>query len=165
LVGAIVITDAAHGTDSGIASDVEREITTLFMVDDENSSLFIDDNIMRFAPGAHREDPEFHESNLMHMINGYVYGNGPRLTVREGSHVRWYLLTLGTEVDLHTPHWHGATVLDHGQRTDVIELLPASMHAVDMLPDNPGTWMFHCHVNDHIAAGMATLYEVQPALN
>ncbi len=26
-----------------------------------------------------------------------------------------------------------------------------------------GSWMFHCHVNDHIAAGMMTLYDVVPA--
>jgi hephaestin len=29
-----------------------------------------------------------------------------------------------------------------------------------MIPDNAGVWMFHCHVNDHIAAGMTALYRV-----
>ena len=29
-----------------------------------------------------------------------------------------------------------------------------------MVPDAPGTWLFHCHVNDHIAAGMTTRYRV-----
>ena len=45
-------------------------------------------------------------------------------------------------------------------RTDVVSLLPASMVVADMVPDNPGTWLFHCHVNDHIAAGMLTRYRV-----
>lgn len=28
---------------------------------------------------------------------------------------------------------------------------------------NPGTWMFHCHVNGHIEAGMTGLFHVEPA--
>jgi FtsP/CotA-like multicopper oxidase with cupredoxin domain len=163
LIGAIIVTDAAHGTDSGVASDIDRELVHLFMVEDENSSVLTADNIASFAPTADPEDEEFEESNLMHCINGYVYANGPHARMTQGDRVRWHLLTLGTEVDLHTPHWHGNTVLDRGHRTDVIELLPASMRTVDMLPDNPGSWMFHCHVNDHIAAGMGTLYEVLPS--
>ncbi|MFQ5927573.1 MAG: multicopper oxidase domain-containing protein [Terriglobia bacterium] len=39
---------------------------------------------------------------------------------------------------------------------------PAMMATVDMVPDNPGTWMFHCHVSDHLLAGMQTLYRVVP---
>jgi manganese oxidase len=31
----------------------------------------------------------------------------------------------------------------------------------DMVPDAVGTWMFHCHVNDHIIAGMTALYRVR----
>jgi FtsP/CotA-like multicopper oxidase with cupredoxin domain len=31
-----------------------------------------------------------------------------------------------------------------------------------MQPDNVGTWLFHCHVNDHISAGMLSLYTVMP---
>jgi hephaestin len=69
---------------------------------------------------------------------------------------------MGTEVDLHTPHWHGNTVIANMMRTDVIALLPASMVVADMIPDDPGTWLFHCHVNDHIIAGMLTLYTVEP---
>ncbi len=53
-----------------------------------------------------------------------------------------------------TPHWQANTVLSGGHRTDVIELNPASMKTVTMRPDNPGTCMYHCHVNDHIDAGM-----------
>jgi FtsP/CotA-like multicopper oxidase with cupredoxin domain len=31
-----------------------------------------------------------------------------------------------------------------------------------MRPDDPGTWMFHCHIGDHMHGGMATLYQVTP---
>ena len=45
-------------------------------------------------------------------------------------------------------------------RTDVVNLLPMSMVVADMVPDAPGTWLFHCHVNDHIKAGMLSKYRV-----
>lgn len=72
-------------------------------------------------------------------------------------------MSLGTEVNLHTPHWHGNTVLANGHRKDVVELLPAATLVADMVPDAAGIWMYHCHVNDHIAAGMTGRYEVLPA--
>jgi hephaestin len=34
------------------------------------------------------------------------------------------------------------------------------MKVADMVPDDPGTWLFHCHVEDHMMAGMAALYQV-----
>ena len=76
------------------------------------------------------------------------------LHMKAGERVRWYLVALGDGTDLHTPHWHGNTVLHEGRRTDVIELLPASMKVADMRADNPGIWLYHCHVNDHVKAGM-----------
>jgi hephaestin len=74
--------------------------------------------------------------------------------------VRWYLMGMGTEVDLHTPHWHGQTATVIGMRTDVTSLLPGTMIVADMEPDEPGAWLFHCHVNDHISAGMSALFDV-----
>ena len=29
-----------------------------------------------------------------------------------------------------------------------------------MVPDDPGMWMYHCHVDDHMLAGMMALYRV-----
>jgi hephaestin len=34
------------------------------------------------------------------------------------------------------------------------------MVTADMQPDDPGTWLFHCHVADHVTAGMQALYDV-----
>ena len=77
--------------------------------------------------------------------------------------MRWYLAAMGNERDLHSAHWHGKTVLRHGRSEDVIPLLPAQTETVDMLADNPGTWMFQCHVADHLIAGMMATYRIQPA--
>ncbi len=30
----------------------------------------------------------------------------------------------------------------------------------DMVPNNAGIWMYHCHVNDHVNEGMSTRYVV-----
>ena len=163
LIGPIVIGARGSMDPSGRFKGVDREVITMFTVFDENASLYLDDNIRRYPTRPASVDPEdeaFEESNLMHSINGFVYGNMPMPTMRTGEHVRWYLMGMGTEVDLHTPHWHGNDVVINGMRTDVAELLPMSMKVADMVPDNPGTWLYHCHVNDHIVAGMTGRYRV-----
>jgi hephaestin len=48
-----------------------------------------------------------------------------------------------------------------GMRTDVVDLLPATMVVADMVPDAIGKWLYHCHVNDHIHAGMSVRYSVK----
>ena len=159
----IIYPDGALRADGSVAG-IDREFIAVFSVLDENQSHYLQDNIDRFTGNPRSVDPEdegFEESNLMHSINGYVYGNGPLMTANRGERVRWYLMGMGTEVDLHTPHFHGNTVTTMGMRTDVLELLPASMKTADMAPDAPGTWLLHCHVNDHIAAGMSTRYQIR----
>ncbi|MGZ6825197.1 MAG: multicopper oxidase domain-containing protein [Mycobacteriales bacterium] len=161
LTGFLVVTARGRARPDGSPKDVDQEVFSLFQVMDENSSPLLAQNVHRFvrtppAPG----DEEFAESNLMHAVNGYVYGNGPVVHLRKGQRVRWYLMGMGSEVDLHTPHWHGTTVLANGMRTDVVDLLPASMVTADLVPDSVGTWLFHCHVGDHIRAGMQARYVV-----
>ncbi|MBI2858673.1 MAG: multicopper oxidase domain-containing protein, partial [Chloroflexi bacterium] len=163
LIGPIIITAAGKAKRDGTPLGVNREFVTLFKVFNENASLHLDSNIARFAPGAPGADPAaFEESNLMHGINGYLYGNQPGLNMRLREKVRWYLGAVGTEVDLHTPHWHGLTVSDSGRTVDFVSLLPIQTVAVDMLTDNSGTWLFHCHVDDHMDAGMVSLFKVAP---
>jgi hypothetical protein len=36
------------------------------------------------------------------------------------------------------------------------------MKVLDMIPDNPGVWLYHCHVHDHIDAGMLARFTVEP---
>jgi FtsP/CotA-like multicopper oxidase with cupredoxin domain len=165
LVGAILITAKGQARPDGSPKDVDREFITLFNVFDENQSWLLDASIAKFADPdkVDLEDENFVESNLMHAINGFVFGNLPGLDMKLGDRVRWYAFALGTEVDLHTAHWHGNTGLATGRRLDVVGLLPAMAEVVDMQPDIAGTWMYHCHVNDHITAGMTALYRVHPS--
>jgi FtsP/CotA-like multicopper oxidase with cupredoxin domain len=165
LIGPIIVGREGSLDPDGTPSDIDREFVTMFTVFDENASPYLDANIQRYArvpQSVKPEDEEFQESNLMHSINGFVYGNLSGLEMSVGERVRWYMLGMGTEVDLHTPHWHGNTGTWAGMRSDMIELLPASMKVFDMTPDADGTWLFHCHVNDHIEAGMQALFTVKP---
>ncbi|NOS67433.1 MAG: multicopper oxidase family protein [Candidatus Peribacteraceae bacterium] len=70
----------------------------------------------------------------------------------------------------HPIHFHGQRFLvlsDNGvQNTNFVwkdtTLVPAG-HTVDILLDvsNPGDWMFHCHIAEHLGSGMMGLLRVQ----
>jgi manganese oxidase len=163
LVGAIIVTRKGAARPDGRPKDVDRELVMLFLVFDESKSPYLDANINEFTSEPRtvkKDEEEFKESNKKHSINGLMFGNLDGLNMKLGEHVRWYLMALGNEADLHTPHWHGATVLQKGSRVDTVSLLPATTEVVDMRPDDVGTWMFHCHVADHMSGGMMTRYTV-----
>jgi manganese oxidase len=179
LIGAIIITRPGMAGPEGRPKDVDREFVTLFMLFDENTSWYLDHNIQTYTSdpkGVNRlefvpADKEgllsgtgtgFAAANIKYNMNGYIYGNMPMPTMKKGERVRWYLVTIGEFPSIHTPHWHGNVVLQGGKRTDVVTLLPAQMETVDMVPDDPGTWLYHCHIDDHMDAGMVALYRVEP---
>lgn len=178
LVGAIIITRRGIAGPTGRPTDMDREFVTLFSAFDENQSWYLDHNIQAYAGDPKSvdklefsaSDPDgnfllfgggFAVANFKFTINGFLFGNMPPMRMKKGERVRWYLLSIG-EFSLHTPHWHGNVVVQDGKNTDVVTLLPAEMRVVDMVPDNPGTWMFHCHVSDHLDAGMHVHYIVDP---
>lgn len=46
-------------------------------------------------------------------------------------------------------------------RGDVVDLFPGTFATVEMVAANPGTWLLHCHVSDHVHAGMETTYTIK----
>ncbi|KAG5186631.1 Cupredoxin [Tribonema minus] len=145
--------------------DVDREFVILFQVTNENDSHYLDVNCAKFGcnPALVNADPAgFAESNLMHNINGRFFGNLNGLDMYVGERIRWFVAAFGTEVDLHTAHFHGNTLTMDNHRTDVVDLLPATFRTLIMQPDAEGKWLIHCHVNDHIKAGMLAYYNVNP---
>ncbi len=179
LVGAIIISRRGAADAAGKPKDVDREFVCLFMLFDENQSWYLDYNIQTYTSdpkGVNKgefipvdEDGNlapagtgFSVANGKFAINGYIYGTGPIMTMKKGERVRWYLVGLGEGFSIHTPHWHGNVVLHDGKRTDVVSLMQAQMVTVDMVPDDPGTWMFHCHLDDHMESGMMAFYKVEP---
>ncbi|XP_034539614.1 ferroxidase HEPHL1 isoform X2 [Notolabrus celidotus] len=148
-------------------ADVENEFALLFMVHDENQSWYLEDNIrthLGVDPETFTPDEDFEESNLMHGINGKLYGNLHGLVMTQGEKVDWYLLGMGNEVDMHTVHFHAETFTyktDRIHRADVFDLFPGTFQTVEMVAGNPGTWLLHCHVTDHIHAGMETTFTIK----
>jgi FtsP/CotA-like multicopper oxidase with cupredoxin domain len=180
LFGVIVITRRGMALPDGRPKDVDREFVTMFIAINENESWYLDDNIRAYTTdprGVNRAQSSlitpggmagtvagtgFVDTNIKWSINGYIYGNMPLMTMKQGDRVRWYVATLGDFNNAHTPHWHGNTVLVAGQRTDVLSLVSAQMVTADMTPDVPGIWLYHCHISDHMLAGMVGRYEVKP---
>ena len=192
LVGCIIVTDPKRARPDGTPNDVDREMATLFMIFNENQGGADPDdrvptanggpvldpllgglqlqngkltpsvsNTAEAAPGPDGGGPE--DENQRFAINGRIFGNLAGLEMNEGERVRWYLFGLGSESDLHTPHWHGLRVIEEGaRRTDTVELLPGSMKVADLVADNPGGWLFHCHVAEHMDNGMFALVTVYP---
>ena len=160
LIGTIVVTKKGmeRSADDPRPKDVDKAFTTLFLIFNENEREIAED----VTHEEYESPEEEEEGNLKHAINGYIFGNLKGLEVQQYDRVRWHLVGLGTEVDMHTAHWHGQTVLNAGRRTDVVDLLPGSMVTVDMIARMPGTWLYHCHVADHITAGMNTRWLVKP---
>ncbi|XP_048190634.1 ceruloplasmin isoform X2 [Perognathus longimembris pacificus] len=142
------------------------EFSLLFLVFDENESWYLDDNIQTYSnhpEKVKKDDDEFIESNKMHAINGRMFGNLQGLTMHVGDAVSWYLMGLGNEVDLHTVHFHGHSFRYKHRgiySSDVFDVFPGTYQTLEMVPQTPGIWLLHCHVTDHIHAGMETTYTV-----
>jgi len=164
-IGPIVVTAKGMAKADGSPKDVDREIFAMFAQFDESSSRYFPVNV---------SDPKINSQHIklvgpfvtsddnMWTINGFSFGNMPVPSMRVGQRVRWYLLSTMSDFDFHAPHWHGNTVVVNGMRTDLAQLGPMAMTVADMIPDDPGTWLFHCHVNLHLAGGMEARYRVLP---
>ncbi len=171
LVGPMIITARAHARADATPDDVDRELVVGFLEFDETNSTLWEENLRTygklpagFEPGhlfGEREVGPESQYAFKETLNGFLYGNLSGLTMREGERVRWYLMA-STNFEIHAPHWHGNTVQASHMTTDVAALLPMGMLVADMVPDNPGVWLFHCHVAPHLLMGMEATYEVLP---
>jgi FtsP/CotA-like multicopper oxidase with cupredoxin domain len=92
-------------------------------------------------------------------INGTRYEDGEPLTIRQGRPGR--LRIRNRSMMPHPIHLHGHTFQlgaagGTGARKDTV-LVPAMGGVdVDLVADNPGRWMVHCHNAYHAEAGMMT---------
>ncbi|XP_006903188.1 PREDICTED: hephaestin-like [Elephantulus edwardii] len=169
LVGPLIICQKGILGPYGTRSDIDREFALLFLIFDENQSWYLEENVATHGSQEPSniilQDQTFLESNKMHAINGKLYGNLKGLTMYQGENVAWYMLAMGQNIDLHTVHFHAESFLyQNGERyrADVVDLFPGTFEVVEMVATNPGTWLMHCHVTDHIQAGMETLFTVLP---
>jgi FtsP/CotA-like multicopper oxidase with cupredoxin domain len=167
LIGPIIITRRGMARADGSPNDVDREFVVDFGLFDEPLSWYWDSNVVRIYGAAAKydgdQDKRVRDFHKFFAINGYLEGNGPMLTMSLGERVRWYVFTNPNEQgswDIHTPHWHGQTAVVNHMRTDMVMLTPMMSAVADMVPDNPGIWLFHCHMPGHFGAGMYTRFRV-----
>ena len=93
-----------------------------------------------------------HEHALMHE---------PLLHLRKGASV---ILRMINETDFaHPMHLHGhffrvlainGTATAHREWRDTVIMRPRQSIDIAFVADNPGEWMYHCHILDHAAGGM-----------
>jgi FtsP/CotA-like multicopper oxidase with cupredoxin domain len=169
LVGPMIISARGKTRPDGSPKDVDREVVVAFAEMDENESVHFPHNLRAYAgtPDSVKVDTvfgvpqvrRFAQYYFRESINGFLFGNGPMITMHKGEHVRWYVMAT-TNFEMHAPHWHGNVVEIGHMRTDVASLTPMEMVTADMVPDNPGVWLFHCHLGNHLLMGMQTRYTV-----
>ncbi|KAK7926166.1 hypothetical protein WMY93_008476 [Mugilogobius chulae] len=161
LIGPLLTCKKGVLNDDMSRNDVDQDVFLMFHIVDENHSWYLMNNMRSLTEPPDVEDADFIESNLMHAINGYMFGNLPPIKLCQHRKVSWHLFGIGSEQDLHSVFFHGNTVLDRGHRTDVLSLFPATFSAAEMVPKARGKWLLACQVNDHLQAGMQGFYEVR----
>jgi FtsP/CotA-like multicopper oxidase with cupredoxin domain len=93
-------------------------------------------------------------------INGRSFSDTEPLTIKEGQ--RATLTFNNMSMMWHPMHLHGHTFQvinrdgSRGARKDTVIVLPMQRLTVDVVADNPGEWMLHCHNTYHQEAGMMT---------
>jgi ComEC/Rec2-related protein len=114
------------------------------------------------VPRAKREFVTFFESQLgFETINGRAFvGNTPVLHSRVGDSVQWDVLALGDEE--HVFHVHGHRWRDpDGTSIDSKTVGPSEAFSFRIKEDRPGTWLYHCHIEQHMMRGMIGIYRVR----
>jgi FtsP/CotA-like multicopper oxidase with cupredoxin domain len=87
-------------------------------------------------------------------------GNTPVFSALVGQTVQWDVMAMGSET--HTFHVHGHRWIGAGGVSrDTQTVGPAESFAIRWREQNPGTWLYHCHVEQHMMAGMIGIYQVR----
>lgn len=148
LIGPIIVCRKGTLDSHGKRSDVDKEFVLFFSVMTEENNWFGTGDSMEYV------------------VNGYINGNAKGFLMNMYDKVAWYVFSFGSEEDIHSIHFHGQTMIHkdgHSHRVDVIDVFPGSSDTAEMIADNPGTWLLHCHVNDHLRNGMETTFTVNEA--
>ncbi|NXW64636.1 HPHL1 protein, partial [Eurystomus gularis] len=147
---------------------IDREFYLLFSIFDENDSWYLHKNIEAFTGDPSKvdeNDADFKESNKMHAVNGYLFGNLPGLDMCKDDKVSWHLIGLGSHYDMHGVHFQGNTISLRGTTRDGLALFPHLSGTALMQPDRVGTFKVVCRTFDHFVGGMKHLYEVSSCRN
>ena len=86
-------------------------------------------------------------------------GNTPVFRSRVGELVQWDVMAMGSEH--HTFHVHGHRWIGPaGVRAIRRRSVRRSRFRFRWREQDPGTWLYHCHIESHMMAGMIGIYRV-----
>ena len=116
--------------------------------------------------GRHEQAPDkefevvFSPFGKFMAIDGRAFvGNTPVFHSTVGDLVQWDVMAMGS--DHHTFHVHGHRWLTPGGVSrDTQTVGPAESFRFRWREQDPGTWLYHCHVEDHMMRGMIGIYRV-----
>jgi plastocyanin len=101
----------------------------------------------------------------MFLFNGKMHGYGEPIRIAEGERILVRLINAGHMAHpIHT-HGHSFTVVATDGNPipeaarwlkDTIMVAPGERYDLEIIGDNPGVWMVHCHIEHHMANGMMT---------
>ena len=120
--------------------------------------------------GRQMDMREMMHNGMAWAINGIAASGHimePLVTLTRG---RSYLLAMDNDTAWHHPihlHGHSFRVISrngvatrHREWQDTVLMAPRERAEIAFVADNPGDWMFHCHILEHQAAGMMGVIRV-----
>jgi FtsP/CotA-like multicopper oxidase with cupredoxin domain len=116
--------------------------------------------------GRHERAPDrefevvFAPMGRFQTIDGRAFvGNTPVFTAHVGQLVQWDVMAMGSEHHTFHVHGHRWRAAD-GTDRDTQTVGPAETFRIRWREQSPGTWLYHCHVESHMMAGMIGIYRV-----
>ncbi len=114
--------------------------------------------------GDHQHGAGESHTYTIFTINGRIFPDADPLMIKEGERIIVRLINAGTQ-EVHPMHTHGHSfkviaidgyaVPEIAQQTrDTLTVNPGERYDIEIVGDNPGVWLFHCHHVHHASAGM-----------
>ena len=125
--------DMAMMNSMSLANSVKWKIV------DQNTKKVNDDIDWKFKVGDKVKIKIFNDPNSMHPMQHPIHFHGQKFLILSTNGVKNTNMV-----------WKDTTLIQKG---DTVEIL------VDM--ENPGTWMAHCHIAEHLESGMMFSFEVE----
>jgi DNA-binding beta-propeller fold protein YncE/plastocyanin len=168
LFGTVIVNPTSGSVNGLVEGDGDLESVLVSEIDKEFVLWMVSSEVLGRSVFYGMEIDNKHPSNPGKQTNLWI---NPPLYTEEGKNVRFHVLGLGDEV--HSFHLHGHRWIDTtGGAADIIdvkEIAPLQRHTFvvevssnDGADETSGTesWMYHCHVFDHMQAGMSGMMNV-----